>query len=155
MSAPRPLYIFDLDGTLSLSHHRAHYLGNRDDPARWDKFYEACDQDPPNEPVLAIFLALAPVADRVIFTGRSNSVREKTLRWFEQHAGPDALDGVALRMRRVGDHSEDVDLKRRWFEDMALADRVRLLGVFEDRARVVAMWRELDVACFQVADGDF
>ena len=30
-----------------------------------------------------------------------------------------------------------------------------VLGVFEDRDRVVKMWRDLGITCFQVAEGDF
>ena len=34
-------------------------------------------------------------------------------------------------------------------------DGERLIAVFEDRDRVVAMWRDAGVPCFQVAPGDF
>jgi phosphoserine phosphatase len=35
----KPLYIFDLDGTLALTEHRQHILDNKDDPQRWQRFF--------------------------------------------------------------------------------------------------------------------
>ena len=46
-----PLYIFDLDGTLALIDHRRHFLDDQADPKRWQKFFAACVDDQPNEPV--------------------------------------------------------------------------------------------------------
>jgi hypothetical protein len=34
-------------------------------------------------------------------------------------------------------------------------DRMRLMCVFDDRDKVVKMWRDEGVACFQVAPGEF
>jgi hypothetical protein len=34
-------------------------------------------------------------------------------------------------------------------------DRERLVGAFDDRQRVVDMWRRNGITCFQVAPGDF
>ena len=48
----RPLYIFDLDGTLALTEHRQHILDNKDDQQRWQKFFAACVDDHPNLPVI-------------------------------------------------------------------------------------------------------
>lgn len=53
----RPLYIFDLDGTLANCQHRVTLL-NTDDPNRWRKFYAACDLNTPIHPVINIFDAL-------------------------------------------------------------------------------------------------
>ena len=60
-----------------------------------------------------------------------------------------------LMMRDEGDHSADDDLKKRWLDSMLIDDRNRLVAAFDDRDRVVKMWRDNDVACFQVAPGDF
>ena len=54
----RPLYIFDLDGTLCNIEHRLHLLDNKTDKDRWDKFYKACVNDKPNMPVLQILQAV-------------------------------------------------------------------------------------------------
>lgn len=49
----------------------------------------------------------------------------------------------------------DEKLKRLWLNEMSQADRSRLTAVFDDRDKVVAMWREAGVPCFQVAPGEF
>ena len=58
-------------------------------------------------------------------------------------------------MRRAGDYMPDDELKMHWLTEMSRADRSRLVAVFDDRAKVVRMWRSLGVACFQVAPGEF
>ena len=52
----KPLYIFDLDGTLALTEHRQHILDNKDDPQRWRRFYAACDRDEPNAPAGSLLM---------------------------------------------------------------------------------------------------
>lgn len=157
----KPLYIFDLDGTISLSHHRAHLIGNKDDPDRWQKFSEACDQDPPNHSVISVLTALLMLrADVRIWTGRCESVRKKTITWMREHAIPEGLVKTRLLhwmlvMRPVGDHTEDTELKRAWLRALPPEDLGRIMGVFEDRQRMVDMWREEGLPCFQVAPGKF
>jgi hypothetical protein len=46
-------------------------------------------------------------------------------------------------------------LKRQWFDAMLRDDRERLVATFDDRDRVVKMWRDAGVTCFQVAPGEF
>ena len=64
------------------------------------------------------------------------------------------LDSV-LTMRHEGDYTADDLLKKQWIDRMLIDDRMRLVAAFDDRARVVKMWRDSGVACFQVADGEF
>ena len=40
-------------------------------------------------------------------------------------------------------------------DDLITTDKERLVAVFEDRDRMVKMWRAAGVPCFQVADGEF
>ena len=58
-------------------------------------------------------------------------------------------------MRRAGDFTPDEVLKRKWYEELGSHDKARLVAVFDDRDKVVAMWRSIGVACFQVAPGKF
>jgi hypothetical protein len=60
-----------------------------------------------------------------------------------------------LRMRNAGDNTPDDVLKEQWLHAMPIKDRARLVAVFDDRQRVVDMWRANGVPCFQVAKGDF
>lgn len=151
----RPLYIFDLDGTLALIQHRRRFVeGDRKD---WRAFYAACDMDVPNTPVIRTMEALRHCGCEVwIFSGRSDEVRDKTVAWLAEHTSFMTWElGVALTMRKSGDYTADDALKREWLDGMLVDDRRRLVAAFDDRDRVVAMWRAAGVACFQVAPGEF
>jgi beta-phosphoglucomutase-like phosphatase (HAD superfamily) len=157
----RPLYIFDLDGTLANAEHRVHYIqGATKD---WRAFFAAAEHDLPISAVVTTFRALrAEGCECWIWTGRSDEVREKTVAWLRHHAAFDASPiGTFLRaperflMRKAGDHRPDHELKFEWLANLEPPERNRLTAVFEDRARVVQMWREAGVQCFQVAPGEF
>lgn len=190
MQSNRPLYIFDLDGTLALIEHRRHFVestetckeckGSKADPVtssggnfhpcvvcngkgftkvapNWSAFYEACHMDMPNAPVIKTFVQLYTVgAELKIWSGREDSVRQKTLLWLSRHTGVAmfALEQMLL-MRPAGDFTPDEQLKRKWLNQLDKSQRARLTAVFDDRDKVVAMWRKAGVSCFQVAPGEF
>ena len=140
------IVIFDLDGTLALISHRRHFVenGNRD----WDGFFGACDKDEPNWPVIDVYHAMRDAGHHVlIWSGRSDAVRDKTESWLEKHLG----HVPRLRMRKAGDYTPDHTLKERWLDELGTPPAM----VFDDRTRVVNMWRDRGVTCFQVAPGDF
>lgn len=154
------LYIFDLDGTLSLTTERQKILANEDNPNRWPEFFEACDTDTPNQPIIdTMELLHSAGADVWIFSGRTDAVRGKTEKWLHKHtmiSGYLVSDCDSLiKMRKEGDYTPDDVLKDQWLNEMSANDRQRLIAVFDDRAKVVAMWRANEVACLQVAPGDF
>ncbi len=60
-----------------------------------------------------------------------------------------------FRMRKAGDHQDDVMLKGGWLSEIEPPEWDRLTAVFDDRDRVVQMWRDAGVTCFQVAPGEF
>jgi hypothetical protein len=156
----KPLFIFDLDGTLAEIDHRRAQLdtdlslagaGGNLEPA-WRRFYAACVDDTIIEPVARIYRTLAKAGNDVwIWTGRSDEVIRDTRDWLLT-AGmfPDQL-----RMRKAGDHRADDVLKAEWLGSLAALDTQRLVCVFEDRRRVVDMWRGAGVQCLQVAPGAF
>ena len=154
----KPLYIFDIDGTIARIDHLRHLVdGANDDAHKWRKFYAACDKDIPNTPVINTMEHIRRSGGEIwFFSGRSDEVRDKTIAWLADNTsfGPNDLD-VVLMMRREGDFTADDVLKRQWFDGMLIEDQKRLVAVFDDRDRVVAMWRSVGVACFQVAPGDF
>lgn len=177
----RPLYIFDLDGTLALIKHRRHFVerpslkccdcggANRRNCVQcadldagwkpnWPGFFRACVDDAPNTQVIDTMEKLCDGGAEVrIFSGRSDVVRAETITWLAAHTSfmPWEIDSDMLTMRRDGDYTPDDVLKRQWLEAMPAEDRQRLVAVFDDRDRVVWMWRSAGVACFQVAEGDF
>lgn len=140
----KPLYIFDLDGTLALIEHRKHILEEKHDPNRWRRFYAACGKDQPNFNVLATLERLRLHAEIWIFSGRSDEVREQTVAWLAEYTSfmSSELDGPMLRMRQAGDYTVDDELKKQWLDSMLVGDRNRLCAVFDDRDRVVQMWRD-------------
>jgi FMN phosphatase YigB (HAD superfamily) len=156
--------IFDLDGTLALIDHRRHFVEGDatlsvDEAEKWrpdwDAFFEACDKDTPNAQVVALYklLYLIPDIDSrvMIFSGRSESVREKTHDWFSRHRIP--LPDRFL-MREEGDFTPDEQLKEQWLRKLQ-AEGYFVQMVFDDRQKVVDMWRRNGITCLQVAPGDF
>lgn len=138
--------VFDLDGTLALTEHRSHFLtGQTKD---WRGFYAACDRDEPCWPLINTMECLIATGHRVeIWSGRSNEVDRKTVQWFAQHG----VERPLIRMRQEGDHTPDDVLKKRWLDECDAKPDL----VFEDRKRMVQMWREQGVVTCHVAEGDF
>lgn len=140
--------VFDLDGTLALTEHRAHYLERPSGEKDWRGFYAACDRDEPCHPIIRTLAALwSTGADVEIWSGRSKEVLQKTTDWLAAHG----LGHVPIKMRNEGDHRPDTVLKKEWLDE---CDQKPML-VFEDRASVVAMWRANGIVCCQVAPGEF
>jgi len=160
----KPLYIFDLDGTLALIEHRRHFVeGPKKD---WPAFFAACVDDKPNWPVIRTLHALRQAGAEIwIWSGRSDEVRSQTVEWLCKHkcfgwptntlpAWPFGAP-ERFRMRKAGDHQPDTQLKGSWIAEIEPPEWDRLTAVFDDRASVVQMWRDAGVTCFQVAPGDF
>lgn len=149
-----PLYIFDLDGTLADIEHRRHWVEQK--PPDWAGFFRACVDDTPNWPVISTMLTLLDKGcDVWIWSGRSAEVMNETRTWLQRVIDAERLEEVLLTMRREGDYTPDEVLKEGWLQLMSEYDRRRLVAVFDDRDKVVAMWRRNGVACFQVAPGSF
>ena len=163
----KPLYIFDLDGTLALTEHRQHILDDKDDADRWRKFFAACIYDEPNMPVIRTLQALRGSGAEIwIWSGRSDEVRSETVEWLCKHGcmGNNPTGFLPawpfgaperFRMRKAGDFTPDEQLKAQWLSEIEPPEYSRLTAVFDDRDKVVAMWRANGVPCFQVAQGAF
>lgn len=144
--------IFDLDGTLALIDHRRHFVqgkGSRATSEDWHNFYAACVDDQPNQPVFAMLRALQNDGyEIIIFSGRSREVENQTVAWLYRNK----ITYDRLFMRPIGDYTPDEKLKEKWLTEF---DQSRILCVFDDRQKVVDMWRNKGITCFQVAPGDF
>ena len=147
------IVIFDLDGTLALIDHRRHLVEGK--TKDWKAFYAACVDDVPNLPVIAALESFARAGKKiVIFSGRSDEVRPQTVDWLHENMAGMPFS-LRLVMRREGDFTPDDDLKRQWLNDPNIINRDAVLCVFDDRNKVVQMWRDEGIPCFQVAPGDF
>jgi FMN phosphatase YigB (HAD superfamily) len=163
------VWIFDLDGTLADIEHRRPLVDNslRDPRFRpqWRAFFEACDRDKPVYPVIEVFRALWHEGKILeIWSGRSAEVRAKTLHWLSEHvfrgvpadlwSDADHPQYVRLRMRPEGDYQSDVTLKESWLDSL-VSEGLEPVAVFDDRKRLVEMWRRRGVLCFQCAEGNY
>ena len=134
-------WIVDLDGTLAL-------MGERG-PFEWHRVGE----DAPNPPVVMAVQALAAhpgVGAIIAVSGRDGSCRGQTVQWLDAQSVP--FD--ELLMREPGDFRPDEIVKEEIYRDL-IAKRYNVIGVLDDRNKVVAMWRRIGLVCFQVAEGDF
>lgn len=125
----------------------------------WDAFHAACVDDTPIVPVVKTFCTLWSnvSVDIWVWSGRSDAVEAQTRSWLVKHVVPLSwtVAPSRLKMRPAGDYMPDDKLKESWLHAMSPEDRARLVAVFDDRQRVVDMWRRNGVQCFQVAPGNF
>lgn len=143
--------IFDIDGTLADITHRRHHVATK--PKNWQAFAAGCADDKVNEPIAAIG-RLFLLGNRIICcSGRNEAQREVTETWLDKMWG---LVGrhSALYMRADGDYRAD-DIVKEELLDRIIADGYWPVLAFDDRDRVVAMWRRRGLVCCQVAEGDF
>jgi hypothetical protein len=162
------MIIFDLDGTLANCEHRRHFVEKNDGKLRcgenwkpdWDAFHEACDKDTPIEPVLDVFIHLTQGEpfnhDVQIWSGRCESVREKTLKWLVNLTGyceDYRYWERRLKMRPIGDSTPDDILKEKWLDE-ALSEGKKIDFVFDDRPKVVRMWRRRSIFVFNCNQSD-
>jgi FMN phosphatase YigB (HAD superfamily) len=142
--------IFDIDGTLANVDHRVHHLHGRNKD--WGAFFAAADADRPHDEIAYLnrMLAADPHNVVLIVTGRPERQRAATLDWLERHG----IRFDAAFFRPTNDRREDSQVKGDILEQI-IADYGMPYLVFEDRARVVDMWRSHGIRCLQVDVGDF
>lgn len=142
-------YLFDIDGTLADCSHRLHHITQT--PKDWDAFFSACSGDSPISHMIALAIALKDNDQQLVFvSGRSDACRAATEEWLNDQGLPTA----PLYMRNAGDHRDD-DVVKGELLDQILAGGLEPIMAFDDRARVVKMWRARGIPCAQVAEGDF
>lgn len=141
--------LFDVDGTLADCTHRLpHILSN---PKDWKTFNSLLHKDRPFDGIREVCNALYHAGNFVLLcTGREETLRAQTEDWLIEH-------GVyyhELYMRPRSDFRDDHIVKADLLEQIHSEGWLPQLA-FEDRARVVEMWRAKGLICCQVAKGDF
>ena len=148
--------IFDLDGTLANIDARRDLSTNVDGKIDWDTFFapDNIQLDLPNRPVVAMAQMMKDAGHRVvIFSGRSKETKEVTRLWLKQFNIP--FDVLKMRpMSTEFKFMPDNLLKKKWMDDL-FPNTDDILCVFDDRDKVVKMWRDSGITCFQVAEGNF
>ena len=141
--------IFDVDGTIADCDHRRHFVENNND---WKSFKEQTVNDTPVQWVCDIAMRFMAQGDQVaFFSARNETEREITEQQFSEWIG-DGHKGLFLRENDSYDPDEVFKAN--------LADKFEEIGgkidlVFDDRNKVVDMWRARGTTVVQVAEGDF
>lgn len=131
--------ICDLDGTLALHNGRNPYDAS------------TCDQDLINLPVHNALVQYFFMGYKILFTsGREECFRSQTIRFLDKCG----FQTYELFMRPMFDKRKDHVVKLEIFQ-REIHGHYNVELVFDDRQRVVDMWRDLGLAVFQVADGNF
>lgn len=150
ISMEKQTIIFDVDGTIADVEHRRHHVTQR--PTDWKSFKEQTRFDTPVEWVCDIAKRhIARGDDVAFFSARNEEQRSLTEAQIEAWIG---LGHKGLFLRPDGDFRPDEEFKS------DLADKFEEFGgkidiVFDDRNKVVDMWRARGTTCVQVAEGDF
>lgn len=136
--------IFDLDGTLSNCTHRMHFVEKS--TKDFDSFYSAMEEDTLVEPVRDMLMIYYSSNYRVIIlTGRPECYREITETWLKKYEIP----FFKLYMRPNNKKSTpDMIYKERTIAEISKSFVIK--AAVEDRDRVVKMWRDNGIFCFQV-----
>ncbi|MFE9834077.1 AAA family ATPase [Streptomyces sp. NPDC005551] len=131
--------IVDLDGTLAIHKGRSPY-----DTAR-------CGEDLLNTPLNNVLRGLAQTGHQIILmSGRSDEFRPHTEDWLWDHQ----VLYHALFMREEGDRRRDDRVKLELF-DRHVRNPYNVTMAFDDRDRVVNLWRSIGIMTAQMGPGDF
>lgn len=124
----------------------------------WLAFYEACDKDKIISQTKSVFDFIGMNGQShtlQIWTGRSQSVEEKTKIWLRNYSFAYACHefNIVLKMRPIGNTEPDEVLKERWLDE-AIAEGKKIDFVFDDRPKVVRMWRRRGIFVFNCCQHD-
>ncbi len=148
--------IFDLDGTLANIETRRGISIKKNGKMDWDIFFDPnnISLDTPNRPVITMAKLLKESGHRiVILSGRSKVTKDATRDWLKQFDVP--FDVLKMRPdNKEFKFMPDDQLKKLWL-DQLFPNTDDVLCVFDDRDKVVKMWRENGLSCLQVAEGNF
>lgn len=144
----KPYLICDLDGTLCNVEHRLHFIQHK--PPRWKEFFEHLEGDTLNEAVDFVLRQFKDIA-LVFVSGRPEDYRAQSEAWLQGQG----YISFKLYMRSTGDFREDWIIKEELYRQQIEPELGKPQVIFDDRDQVVAMWRRLGLACFQVKKGDY
>jgi len=162
--------IFDLDGTLADINERKQKSQLDNGKMDWDIFFdpENIKLDKPKSEVIRCAQMFHQQGYKiVIFSGRNDRSFHSTKEWLAQHEVP--YDLLVCRPDKFKDESWPVadgnpaTYKMRFMPDQILkkemldtfVDINDVFIIFEDRKKVVDMWRELGLTCFEVEEAIF
>jgi len=163
----KDIVIFDLDGTLAIIDERMKLAtgGNTHEgdvnKINWKVLHDPANikLDEPNMPVVtACKLFFDNDYQIYIFSGRDDATEGETRKWLNQHMIP--FHKLVMRPNKYSSvhknrvYMPDDDLKQGMLDEH-VDDINRVLMVYDDRNKVVDMWRRNGIVCAQVNYGDF
>lgn len=138
--------ICDIDGTLCDISDRLHLVRGTE-KKDWDAFFANIPNDKPRLAVIQDIRILAESFNIVLVSGRPDNYKTETLEWLKLYGVP----FETLIMRKAGDRRDDTIIKKEILENYFQKDMVEL--VFDDRPRVIRMWRENGLRVVDVGNG--
>lgn len=142
-SSKQGAFMFDIDGTL------AHMLGKRG-PYDWDKVHMDTVDTELRDLCNDLF---AGGRERIILmSGRDSVCLPATKTWLADPENNVHYDEIY--MRTEGDLRPDEEVKYELFMEHVYP-KYDVKVVFDDRQKVVNMWRKIGLKTYQVAEGDF
>jgi uncharacterized HAD superfamily protein len=142
------LICFDIDGTLADVSHRVHYW--RQKPKNWNMFKSEMVNDAPIEQIVTIARLMEFEGHAVILcSGRGEDTRGWTEEWLSKHK----IKFTKLYMRAENDFRGDDIVKKELLNQIVADFGKKPDIVFDDRPRVVKMWRENGVFVADVYQG--
>mgnify|MGYP003336656652 FL=1 len=134
-------FIFDLDGTLCDANGRNYYTPT-------DKEILA---DLPIKSVINVLNSLYMDNYQIIFvSGREDKYFRATIIWLMNNTN--LSTDVKIFMRKTGDKRPDNEIKTEIYNNF-IKDNYNVLGVFDDREKVIKAWKELGLFVFDVSQG--
>lgn len=137
--------ISDLDGTLCDINHRKHYVqGTKKD---WKGFFNDIAKDRLRHDVRTKILDIKAGRPLILVSARPEEYRDVTESWLNYYG----IDYFVLIMRESGDKREDSEVKKEIYNKYL--KHLKIVKIFDDRPRVIRMWRELGLDVEDVGDG--
>ena len=133
-----PVYLTDVDGTIA-------HIDKKNPRSPYD--YSRVQEDLPDKAVTPVVNALSYRFEVFVVSGRSEDCRAETEQWLRDNK----ISYDALYMRRSGDDRHDAVIKREILDEIVKTRYV--LGVFDDRERVVDGWLTAGLKVFDVGGG--
>jgi predicted kinase len=143
-----PTVICDVDGTISDTSNRVHYVRGPKEARDWKSFFEGILFDHARLDILSLINNFRGRGYFVAFvSGRSEKYREVTMSWFARKG----IYAPVLLMRQAHDHRPDTDVKRDILHKYFLKQDVLL--VLDDRPSVLRMWESEGLRTIDVGNG--
>lgn len=136
--------ICDLDGTLCDITHRLQYGSGPE--KHWPTFFSLIHSDTLRQEVLDQINSLS-FHHLILVSARPEMYRKETEEWLERNG----IQYGALIMREAHDKRDDAIVKKDIYEKYL--KHLNIIKVFDDRPKVIRMWRELGLDVDDVGNG--